>query len=200
MLHPIARAADYRCVTPGYFRAMNTRLLEGRYFDEQDRTGALRVVVVDELLARTAWPGESAIGKMIQAEHTGPGGFTQDWSQVVGVVEHVRNHSLSKQVRPEIYVAWEQSPRSPLTFAVRVAGDPISLVPAIRRELAHRNPNLAISKVRAMTGYVESALGPANFTALLAAIFAGMALFLAGVGIYSTFAQFDLKSKRVTIS
>jgi len=176
--------ADYRCVTPGYFRAMNTRLLEGRYFDEQDRVGGQRVVVVDELLARTAWPGESAIGKRIQAEHTGPGGFTQDWSQVVGVVEHVRNHSLSKQVRPEIYVAWEQSPRSPLTFAARVAGDPMSLVPAIRKELARRNPNLAISKVRAMTGYVESARGPANFTALLAAIFAGLALFLAAVGIY----------------
>jgi predicted permease len=176
--------ADYRCVTPGYFHAMNTRLVEGRFFDERDRAEGRRVVVVDESLARSAWPGESAVGKRIQAEHTGPAGFVQDWSEVVGVVEHVRNHSLSKQVRPEIYVSFEQSPRSPLTYAVRSSGDPLALAPVIRRELAGRNANLAISNVRTMTAYVESARAPANFTAVLAAIFAGLALLLAAVGIY----------------
>ena len=180
--------ADYRSVTPGYFHAMNTRLVDGRFFNEQDRAGGRLVVVVDELLARRAWPGESAVGKRIEAEHTVPTAygfeFTTDWSDVVGVVEHVRNHSLSQEVRPEVYVAWEQSPRSPLGFAVRSTGDLMALAPAVRKELARRNPTLAISNVRAMTEYVESARAPASFTALLAAIFAVLALLLAAVGIY----------------
>jgi putative ABC transport system permease protein len=163
---------------------MNTRLVEGRFFDQQDRADGRRVAVVDELLARSAWPGQSPLGRRIRAEHTGPNGFEPDWAVVVGVVEHVRNHSLSKQLRPEIYFPYEQSPRSPLAFAVRLTGDPLALAPAIRKELARRNPDLAISNVQAMTGYVESARAPANFTAVLAAIFAALALLLAAVGIY----------------
>ncbi|HLK69885.1 MAG TPA: ABC transporter permease [Bryobacteraceae bacterium] len=176
--------ADYRCVTPGYFRAMSTRLVEGRFFNSEDRSGGRRVVIVDDLLARKTWPGESALGKRIFAEHTVPNGFQPDWAEVVGVVEHVRNHSLSEQVRPEVYFAFAQSPRSPLNFAVRLPGDPLALVPAIRKELARRNPNMAISNVRGMEAYVESARGPASFTAVLAAIFAALALLLAAVGIY----------------
>jgi len=176
--------ADHRCVTPGYFAAMGTRLLEGRYFDAQDRAGSRPVLIVDDLLARTTWPGQSAIGKKIETEHVVNGGFVPVSSVVVGVVEHVRNHSLTRQVRPEIYIPFEQSPRSPLSYVLRTRVAPLSLVPAIRALLHRRDPDLALAKVRPMTEYVAREIAPAGFTAVLAAIFSALALVLAAAGIY----------------
>ena len=178
------RIADYRCVTPGYFAAMGTRLLEGRYFDQQDRAGGRPVLIVDDLLARSTWPGQSAIGKKIEAEHVIDGGFAPVSSIVVGVVEHVRNHSLTKELRSEIYIPFEQSPRSPLSFVLRTRVEPLLLVPAIREILRRHDPDLAMAKVRPMTEYVARELAPASFTAVLAAIFSALALLLAAAGIY----------------
>ena len=105
-------------------------------------------------------------------------------SVVVGVVEHVKNHSLTEDVRGVIYFPVDQSPRSPLTFVLRAGVEPLSLVPAFRAKLHERNPNLAMGKIRPMTGYVERARAPAGFTAVLAAIFGVLALLLAATGIY----------------
>jgi hypothetical protein len=163
---------------------MQTRLFEGRFFDQQDRPAGRQVVIVDDLLARTAWPGESAIGKKIDASHATDRGLTLVPSVVVGIVEHVRNHSLTRQVRGEIYVPFEQSPRSPLTYVLRTSAAPLSLVPAIRRMLHERDPKVAMAKVRPMTEYVEREIAPAAFTAMLATIFGVLALLLAATGIY----------------
>jgi putative ABC transport system permease protein len=176
--------ADHRCVTPGYLRAMGVRLLEGRYFDDRDRSGGQQVVIVDDLLAASTWPGQSAIGKKIETEHVTQNGFEPVWAEVVGVVEHVQNHSLVQKLRPDIYIPFEQSPRNHLAFAVRTRVDPLSLAPVIRQELQKRDRDLAMSKVRPMAAYVEQAKAPVSFTAVLAGIFAGLALMLAAVGIY----------------
>lgn len=176
--------ADYRAITPGYLRAMGTRLVEGRLFDDQDRAGGRQVVIVDDLLARTAWPGQSAVGKKIEAEHITRKGFVPVWSEVVGVVEHIRNHSLSKQLRAEIYIPFTQTPREHLSFAIRTHMEPAGLTDTIRRELYNRDKDLAISNVHPMINYVDRATAPARFTAVLAGVFAGLALLLAAVGIY----------------
>jgi putative ABC transport system permease protein len=185
------RAADLRPVTPGFFPAMGVRLLEGRYFDQRDREGGLEVAIVDESLARSAWPGQSAIGKWIDAEHVTRNGFETLRCVVVGVVEHVHNHSLTAEVRGQIYMPYEQSRRSPVTFVLRAGAgtgvDPLSLVPAIRASLRRRAPNAAIAKVRPMTEYVDREIAPAGFTAVLAAMFGALALLLAATGIYGVF-------------
>ena len=176
--------ADYRAITPGYLRAMGTRVLEGRLFDDQDRESTRPVVIVDDMLARTAWPGQSAIGKKIEAEHFTNKGIVPVWSEVVGVVEHIHNHSLSTKKRAEIYIPFTQTPREMLTFAVRTRMDPGSLTETIRKELHKRDKDLAMSNVRPMIAYVDQATAPARFTAVLAGAFAGLALLLAAVGIY----------------
>jgi hypothetical protein len=163
---------------------MGARLIEGRYFDQQDRAGGRQVLIVDDLLARSTWPGQSAVGKKMEAEHVTGDGFQPVQSVVVGVVEHVRNHSLTKELRGEIYIPFEQSPRSPLSWVVRTRVDPISLVPTIRGMLRQRDPNLALAKVRPMTEYVDREIAPASFTAVLAAVFGALALLLAATGIY----------------
>ncbi len=176
--------ADHRAITPGYLRAMGAKLIEGRFFDERDRTDSQQVVIVDDMLARSAWPGQSAVGKKIEAEHFTPRGIIPVWSEVVGVVAHIHNHSLSKRLRPEVYIPYTQTAREHLSFAVRTRMDPTALAATIRQELSKRDKDLAISKIRLMTTYVERATAPARFTAVLAGIFAGLALLLAAIGIY----------------
>jgi putative ABC transport system permease protein len=177
--------SDLRCVTTGFFEAMGAHLLEGRYFNRDDRTKGRQVLIVDDLLARTIWPGESAIGKQIEAEHVTPDrGFVPVPSVVVGVVEHLYSHSLTKQARGQIYMPFEQSPRAPLTFVVRTASDPVSLVPVIRRLLHGRSRTAAMAHIRTMGEYVEGEVSPVSFTAVLAAVFGTLALLLAATGIY----------------
>jgi putative ABC transport system permease protein len=175
----LTTAADYRAVTPGYFAAMGVRLLEGRYFDGSDGIDGRPVVIIDEMIARSAWAGDSPLGRSLEVDGT--------TRSVVGVVEHVRNHSLTEDVRGILYVPVMQSPRSPLTFVLRAGVDPLSLVPAIRARLRQRSPDVAMGKIRPMTGYVERAIAPAGFTAVLAAVFGVLALLLAATGIYGVF-------------
>jgi putative ABC transport system permease protein len=179
-----ARIADFRAITPGYLQAMGTRLVEGRYFDDQDRADGRMVAIVDEMLARSTWPAQSALGKVITAQHVVRDGWREMSSVVVGVVEHVRNHSISRTVRGEVYLPWAQSPRSPLTFVARTHVPPLSVVPAIRRALKERAPDHAMGKVQAMTASVARDIAPAGFTAVLAAAFGALALILAATGIY----------------
>ena len=176
--------SDLRCVTPGYLTAMGARLIAGRHFNQHDRADSQPVLIVDDLLARTTWPGQSALGKKIQAEHVTEKGFVPISSLVIGIVEHIDNHSLTKAVRGQIYMPFEQSPRSPLTFVLRTRVPPLSLVPAIRRMLHETSTFAAIAKVRPMTEYVAREISPSTFTAVLAAIFAALALLLAMTGIY----------------
>jgi putative ABC transport system permease protein len=160
------------------------RLLEGRQLDEQDRVDGRKVVVVDEMLARATWPGQSAVGKKIEAEFLTNEGFRNVWAEVAGVVEHVRDHSLAGQLRGQIYIPFEQSARNHLSYAVRTRVEPLALADTVRRELHQHDPDLAISKIRPMTVYVDRAKAPASFTAVLSTIFAGLALMLAAIGIY----------------
>lgn len=177
-------AADNRCVTPGYFRAMGIRLFAGRYFDTFDQSTTRPVVIVDDLLASQAWPGQSAIGKRIQSERLTEKGFEPVWAEVAGVIEHVHNQSLSRKTRPQIYIPFEQSPRNHLSYAVRTKVDPLSLAPAIRRELRAQDKDLAMAKIRPMSDNLSQANAPAAFVAVMAGTFAVLALFLAALGIY----------------
>jgi predicted permease len=180
--------ADSRAVTPGYLPAMAARLLEGRHFSPQDHADAPNVVIVDDTLARSTWPGESALGKRIDAQHMTRTGTPFEFvdSVVVGVVEHVHSHSLIKEVRPQIYSPFAQNTRGgfPQTFVLRTNVPPQSLVSAVRTALRERNPQLAMDKVQPMTAYVDREIAPAGFIAVLAAIFGGLALLLAATGIY----------------
>jgi putative ABC transport system permease protein len=176
--------ADLRAVTPDYLQTMGTRLIEGRYFDAHDTADAPKVAIVDEMLARRVWPGQSAIGKRILAQHTTPGKFEDQWCTVAGVVEHVRNHSMTREVRSEIYLPFEQSPRSPATFVVRTQVPPLSIVPAIRTVLKEHAKGRVMGKVQPMTASVARDIAPASFTAVLAAVFGALALVLAATGIY----------------
>ena len=180
--------ADHRATSPEYFRAIGAELVAGRLFDPFDQEAKRAVVVVDERLAREAWPNESPIGKKLESERFVEGNFSPANAEVIGVIRHVQQQSLTRQIRGQIYIPYEQSARPHVSFVVRGAGDPAALTGAVRAAVKQIDPDLALAKVRPMTEYLARAMSAARFTMVLAAIFGAFALLLAAVGIYGVVA------------
>jgi predicted permease len=174
--------ADLRTATPDYFSAMGIQLVAGRAFEARDTDGAPRVAVVDESLAQTFWPGQDAVGKRL---HFGGIKSTSPWMTIVGVVRHVRNRTLEARSRVEVYAPEAQQPFNGMTLAVRTAGvAPTSLIPTIQRELAAMDPDLPVYRVRTMAEVMGESVQRRRLALILLEVFAGLALVLAGVGIY----------------
>ena len=132
-----------------------------------------------------AWPGKSAVGKKIEVENSNQSGNSSRcgprwwaWWNTSAIIR-CRSKCAAK-----LYIPFEQSARHHLSYVVRTRVDPLALADTIRQELRKRDQDLAISKVRPMTAYMERAKAPVSFTAVLAGIFAGLALLLAAIGIY----------------
>jgi predicted permease len=172
--------ADYRVVTPGYFRALGIRLTRGRDLAATDDGAAPGVAVVSETLARRTWPNEDPVGRTIRVGDVVEGPvFT-----VVGVVGDARYQSLeSAEVRPMIYFSALAFPQAPLTLVVRGA-DAAVLAPAARRAVAALDASLPAPTVRPLAAIVREATTTARFAATLFGVFAATALVLALVGIY----------------
>ena len=175
------RQAAYRSVTPGYFEAMGVPLLSGRTFDQADSRDSTAVVVVDDRLAETLWPEEPAVGKrfLIRA-------FTPEpsWVEVVGVVEHERAQAVAEEGMETVYFTDRYLGAFAGSWTVRVDGDPLSVVDAVRREVAAVDPMIPVADVRTMQTLVRRSMAPTRFALTLIAIFGGIALILAVVGLY----------------
>jgi predicted permease len=177
---------DRRVATPDYLKVMKTPLLAGRFFTPQDVSGRNRVVVIDETLARRLWPNASPLGKRVTW-----GRFPEKpevWLEIVGVVKHIRHHRLDADVREQVYFPHAQQQTGRMTLAIRTTSDPVHLVSAVRQAVRSLDPDQPVYQIRTMDGLVANALAPARFTLLLLTIFAGVAGFLAMVGIYSVMA------------
>jgi len=185
-------SADWRNVSPGYLTTMGVRLVAGRQFTDQDDEQHPRVVIIDELLARKAWPGQNPIGKRLTMDDKAA---PNDWATVVGVIAHVRAHDITTNVREQIYLPYYQQPSPAMVFAVKTAGDPSALVPSLTRAVHNVDPNLAVFQVHTMQEYFNLAMAQARFILILSGIFGGVALLLTSVGIYGLISYFT--SKRV---
>jgi putative ABC transport system permease protein len=143
------------------------------------------IAIVDDNLAARTWPTGSAIGKKVDIED---GNFRRDNQrylvEVVGVVKHIQSHSLTDQVRGQIYVLYPRAARAHMALTVRSNVDPDSLVPLIRGEVAKLDKDMPVYGVLPLDDYVEKARRPARFTSTLAGIMAVIAVFLACTGIY----------------
>jgi putative ABC transport system permease protein len=177
--------ADYRSILPGYFQSLGAQLVAGRDFDAIDVQEDRPIVIVDDSLAARTWPGGSAIGKKLNIED---GNFRQDapreLMEVVGVVKHIQSHSLTDQVRGQIYMLYPRAARAHMALTVRSSMEPHSLVALIRREVASLDKDMPLYGVLPMDDYVEKARRPARFTSTLAALMAVIAVLLACSGIY----------------
>ena len=183
----VAPMADNRAVTPGFFETAGVRLVEGRFFTEDDDERAQPVVIVDDQLARRAWPGESAIGKRIASDPFSTG-HSVYWATVVGVVGHLRHRSLLEDLGDQVYFAERQVLRNPMAYVVRTSGDPGALSGPVRQIVSTLDPQLPVYDVRPLEVYVAGARAAQRFTTIIAASFALVALALATVGVYGVIA------------
>jgi len=172
--------AFIRVVSDGYYEAAGIPLRLGREFTERDRASSERVVVVNETLARTLWPGQNPLVHSIVTD----GGRLV--VVVVGVVADVRHEALETAGGPEMYLPMRQTgDYAAMQLVVRTALPPDSLAAGIRTALRPIDPNLPVREFVTFQDLVDRAVSPRRFLVLLLAGFAAFALILASLGIYA---------------
>jgi len=183
---------DVRMISTGYLQAMRIPLLRGRDLNDSDVVDRSHVVVISDSMAKRFWPNENPLGK-----HIGLTFFADGPREVVGVVGDVKEDSLD-QTRPRETLYWpvnqltvpaSQTWRSfGMSLAVRTSVDPSGLISAVTSAVHQVDPEIPVVSAVTMEGLLSASLSPQRFNVLLLGAFAGLALVLAAVGIYSVLA------------
>ncbi|MFN8570986.1 MAG: ABC transporter permease [Gemmatimonadaceae bacterium] len=167
-------------VTPTWFSTMRVPLKRGRLFTDADRVGAPKVVVISEAAAKKYWPNADPIGSRVAVYQ---GGF-HEGATVVGVAGDVRYGTIDSLPVPDVYISYEQSPRSNMMVLLRTTVEPTSVSAAAQKVVTALSPRYPSYDVRSMASRVVAATAQARLTAILFALFGGTALALAVIGIY----------------
>jgi predicted permease len=176
------QGADVQIVTPGYFETMRTPLLAGRTFSEADNDPFRALVIVDEYLAKKAFPGESAIGKQILVRVRT---LEAERMEIIGVVGHVHQTSLAVPGREQVYFTDSFVGAGAVnSWALRVAGNPESYASQVQATVREVSPRLLVTNLLPASELVKQAQSQTRFSLLLIGVFAVIAGVLAGVGLY----------------
>jgi predicted permease len=170
-------------VSPGYFKAIQIPLLEGRDFDDRDQAKTERVIIVNQKMAQTLWPGESAVGKRI---FIGPD--SHDGLEVVGVVKTGKYRALAEDPKPYFYYPITQQRPGSMTLVIRTTGDPHGVVGAIRSEIGSIDRRVPLFAIKTMAEHMTWPLWGPNMAATLSLAFGLVAILLSAVGLYSVMA------------
>jgi predicted permease len=175
-----------RDVTPGYLSALKATLVRGRLFTEADDLRKPLVIVINQTLARTYFPGEDPIGKMV-----GDGDLTpKSMRQVIGVIDDVREGAQDKDVWPAEYYSMYQQTDSYISLVVRTAQDERTVLPELVSRLRQIDPNLGVYGEETMEQQIDSTQTALlhRFSTWLVSGFAALALVLGVVGLYGVIA------------
>ena len=169
----------------GYFETMGIRVLEGRGFQPGDAANGFRAVVVGTSFAEQWWPGRSPLGRRLRL-----GQNDEAWYEIVGVVEDVRHNSLEEVASEMVYFPTvldgpgQPAPARALDVVIRTSGDPLELVPALRREIRELNSRIPVANPRALDDLFARATARTTFTMAMLGSASAIALLLGVVGIY----------------
>ena len=170
--------ARFHLVTPDYFKTMRIPLLKGRDFTDRDDLQTPLVSVINETFAKREWPGEDPIGRQFTTPNT-PGPIT-----VIGVVGDTKHYTATEAAVPQLYAAHYQVPLIFSSLVARVSGSPMAITNDVQRAIWAVDKDQPVWAIRSLEDKVEATQGQPRFLALLLGFFAGLALLLAGVGIY----------------
>jgi putative ABC transport system permease protein len=167
-------------VSPNWFGVMRVPLQRGRLFNESDRLGGPKVVLINEAAARQYFGGEDPIGKRVAVYQ---GGF-HTGAEVIGIVGDVRYGTIDSTARPDAYISYSQSRLSRMMIFARTNSDPSALATAVRAAVKRVAPQAPVFDIRSMDARVATATAQTRFSAVLLGLFAVVALSLAVMGIY----------------
>ena len=173
---------DLYVTTPGYLRAMEIPLLNGRSITDQDRNDTQNIALINKTMAAQLWPNQDPLGRRIR--FPGSEKRPQPWRTIVGVVSDVSQYALDKKPPMQIYLPHSQFPTGFNTIVVKTTADPAALTSAVRREIVAVDQEQAVSNVTTLQQLMGESIAVRRFFMLLLLTFAGLALTLAAVGIY----------------
>jgi putative ABC transport system permease protein len=177
---PVQNVDYWQFVGNHFFETLGARLVDGRFLDERDGENAPHVIVVNQTMARTFWPGQSAVGHRLTL------GRRDDWRTIVGVVADIKNNGTDAPTGTELFVPRRQMQSFfyNMQLLLRTSGDPMSVLGAVRRTLADLDPTIPIAGVRTMDEVVAQSRSRPRFLSVLLAFFTLVAVCLAAIGVY----------------
>jgi len=184
-----APSADPEQVTPGYFKTLGVQMVRGRAFTEQDREDAPPVAVINEAMAKQLWPGQDPVGHTLKMLNP-----TAPWTTIVGVSRDILSKGVGRSAPATMFFPYAQAGKSAyfiprqVTIAVKTAGEPEALGRALGKVVHELEPGAPVSELRSMEAVMGTVLASRRFTTVLLGWFAGLALLLAGLGIYGVIA------------
>ena len=179
-------SADRHQVAPGYFTAMGVALLAGRDFTDADDMNHPAVVIVNEAAAKRFWPNENPLGKRITI---GMGQEVKLYGkpvsrEIVGVVGNVKHEQLKDDFQPEMYIPAWNLPAQNMMLVIRANAPAESLINSMRQAVQSVDPDQPIRRAQTLQAAIAKTVAPLRFVTALLALFAGLALTLAIIGIY----------------
>ncbi|MGA9769131.1 MAG: ABC transporter permease [Blastocatellia bacterium] len=169
-------SADYRVISPDYFRAMSIPVLKGRAFTERDNDQATASVIINDMAARSYWPDEDPIGKRLQLE--------SEWFEIVGIVGDVKHMGQASKARAEMYVSYLKKPWPYMTIIARSPRNAAALGETLREEVQAVDPDQPVYSVSTLEQLVSRSVARRRSNMLLLGIFAALAMVIAAVGLY----------------
>ena len=164
-------------VAPRYFETLGVPLIAGRDFDSHDTLETPKVVILNQTMARVFFGDSNPIGHRIKVENN-------DIREVIGVIGDSHYLEIREKIAPTLYLNTFQSPDTGNEFAIRTAGNPNAVIPAVRREIENQARGIAITNVRTLASQVDAWIAQERLVAMLSSCFGGLALFIAVVGLY----------------
>jgi predicted permease len=184
----VGTPADWQVASDGALAAMGERLVAGRDLTPADTLGAEDVALINEAMAEKYWAGRNAVGGRFKM-----GNPKAPWITVVGIVGDVTHNGITTIIKPKFYrpiKQWSQSfaaggpPSRFTTLVLRTSGDPMALARPVRDRIRLIDPELPVAAIRTLDNVVATSIATPRLTGQVLVLFAGLALLLAGIGIY----------------
>lgn len=178
---PIQNIDYYNAVSGRFFETLGARLVEGRFLNGKDGANAPKAIVVNQTLARTYWPAESALGHRMRPMSGNP---NAPWYTIVGVIGDMKNAGLDRPSGTEMYFSEAQIGFRTCYLTLKTRGAPEAIAGPVRREIASMDRTLPVSEIRTLDEVLDKARSRPRFLTLLLTMFSGLSLALAALGIY----------------
>ncbi|HET7287656.1 MAG TPA: ABC transporter permease [Pyrinomonadaceae bacterium] len=178
-------SANVRNVTPEYFQTIKIPLLQGRYFNDQDRRSAIGAAIVNETFTRRYFVNESPVGQRISELGVNQNEGDPKQYEIVGVVGDIHHNSLTRSATPELYLPHQQNSWAWGNFLVRTTNDPAALTRSFEDTIRSTDKSIPVTRVRPLTAAISDTISQPRFYALLFGLFGVTGLLLTVTGIYS---------------